>query len=106
MEKKAQFAYRDLADKAVSPGFPGLIKLAEPFERFFKEAVSGSYPLFLTAILALIWANLSSISYNTFWHTELSLFFGDFQVKKSLIHWIDEALMALFFFIVGLEIKR
>lgn len=82
------------------------IQLAKPFERFSKEAVSGSYPLFLASIMALVWANLSAASYHSVWHTELTLSLGHFQITKSLVHWVNEALMSLFFFTVGLEIKR
>lgn len=81
-------------------------QVIESFERFFKKVVRGSYPLFFTTLLALVWANLSSTSYHSVWHTELSLSLGGFQITKSLLHWIDEALMTLFFFTVGLEIKR
>jgi len=77
-----------------------------PFQRFFNKIVSGSYPILLAVILAMIWANLLAASYHSFWHTPLSLSFGQFSISKSLVHWIDEALMALFFFTVGLEIKR
>jgi NhaA family Na+:H+ antiporter len=77
-----------------------------PFQRFFKQLVSGSYPLFLAAIFAMIWANISASSYHSFWHTELSLSFGQIHISKSLAHWIDEALITLFFFVVGLAIKR
>jgi hypothetical protein len=47
-----------------------------PFQRFFNKIVGGGYPLFLAAILAMIWANLSAASYHSFWHTQLSLLFG------------------------------
>ena len=106
MEKDSQFTHRDFTDNTVPPDHPGLIKLVAPFERFLKEAVSGSYPIFLAAVLALLWANLAGGAYDSFWHTELSLNLGNFHIKKSFAHWIDEALMALFFFTVGLEIKR
>jgi NhaA family Na+:H+ antiporter len=82
------------------------IQLAKPFERFFKEAVSGSYPLFLASLMALVWANLSAASYHSLWHTELTFSLGHIQITKSLVHWINEALMSLFFLTVGLEIKR
>jgi NhaA family Na+:H+ antiporter len=77
----------------------------DAFQRFFRHEVSGSLPLFLATAVALIWANLSFSSYAAIWHMELSVHMGAFMVGKSLAHWIDEALMALFFFIVGLEIK-
>ena len=85
---------------------PKPIQVIEPFQRFFKKIVRGSVPLFFAAFLALIWANLSAASYHHVWHTELTLSFGHLQITKSLIHWIDEAFMTVFFFTVGLEIKR
>ncbi len=85
---------------------PGAPQVIESFESFFKKVVRGSYPLFFTTLLALIWANLFSASYHSLWHAELTISVGHFQITRSLVHWIDEALMALFFFTVGLEIKR
>ncbi|MFH1481830.1 MAG: Na+/H+ antiporter NhaA [Pseudomonadota bacterium] len=82
------------------------VQIIEPFQRFFKKFVTGSYPLFFATMLALIWANISAPSYQHIWHAEMTFALGPFQITKSLIHWIDEALMALFFFTVGLEIKR
>jgi len=76
------------------------------FENFFKRLSRGSFPLFAAMIAAIIWGNLSSEGYKTFWHTEISIAFGSLHIEKSLVHWIDEALMTLFFFLVGLEIKR
>ncbi len=85
---------------------PVLISKLGPYQKFFKKAVSGSLPLFGAAVLAFLWANLHYSSYHSFWHTDLAISAGPFQFSKSLIHWIDEALMAIFFFTVGLEIKR
>lgn len=75
------------------------------FQRFFKTEVGSSLPLFAAAAAALLWANLHFSSYQHLWHTELGIHIGPFGITKSLAHWIDEALMALFFFTVGLEIK-
>jgi hypothetical protein len=47
------------------------------------KIVSGSYPLFLAAILAMIWANLLAASYHSFWHTQLSL---SMRSKPSTLH--------------------
>jgi NhaA family Na+:H+ antiporter len=80
--------------------------IIDAFERFFRRFVSGSYPLFAAVAVALIWANAAPHSYHAVWHAELSVTVGPFAIVKSLAHWIDEALMTLFFFTVGLEIKR
>lgn len=75
------------------------------FQRFFKNETSSAIPLFAATAVALVWANLSHASYEHVWHMELSFRLGQMTITKSLAHWIDEALMALFFFTVGLEIK-
>jgi NhaA family Na+:H+ antiporter len=85
---------------------PRPAQVIEAFEEFFEKVVRGSYPLFITTLLALLWANLYPASYHALWHTELTVSLGGLQITKSLVHWIDEALMTLFFFTVGLEIKR
>ena len=85
---------------------PNHVQVIQPFQMFFKRVVSGSFCLFCATLLALLWANLSPTSYDHLWHTDLTISVGSLAITKSLIHWIDEALMTLFFFTVGLEIKR
>lgn len=82
------------------------MKIITPFQVFFKKIISGSYPLMLAAVSAMLWANLDPHSYHGFWHADISITAGPLHIEKSLSHWVDEALMALFFFAVGLEIKR
>ena len=78
-----------------------------PFQRFLKIEASGGILLMAFTLIALVWANSPwSESYHHFWETNLSLRFGDFSLSKSLHHWINDGLMAIFFFFVGLEIKR
>jgi len=96
----------EAVDTNVSDQTPGVILIPGPFQRFFQKIVHGSYPLFLATVIALVWANVSPHSYHDLWHKEFSIALGHFQISKSLVHWIDEALMSLFFFTVGLEIKR
>jgi NhaA family Na+:H+ antiporter len=57
--------------------------------------------------LALLWANSPwSESYFRLWDTYLSISLGDLALKESLLHWVNDGLMVIFFFVVGLEIKR
>jgi len=69
------------------------------------EALSGLVLLGAT-VAALIWANAHPHSYDDLWHQHLDLSFGPFDLDLSLAHWVTDGLMTLFFFVVGLEIKR
>ena len=60
-----------------------------------------------TTIIALIWANSAfSESYLSFWNYEIGIVTDSFELKKPLILWVNDGLMAIFFFLIGLEIKR
>jgi len=83
-----------------------LLFLISPYQQFFKKIATGGVLLMGSALVALIWANLAPSSYHHFWHTDLTFSLGSLSISKSVQHWIDEALMTLFFFTVGLEIKR
>jgi len=81
--------------------------ISKPFKWFFKlEAASGLVLLF-AAIIALIISNsnLSELYFSTL-NNYLFIGINDFGLKLSVIHWINDALMAIFFFFVTLEIKR
>lgn len=82
-------------------------QLMRPFQRFAQQEASSSILLLTAAIGAIIWANSPwSHSYQTFWNTETSLSIGTFEIGKSVRHWINDGLMAVFFFTVGIEIKQ
>jgi NhaA family Na+:H+ antiporter len=82
-------------------------QIVKPFQRFAQKEAASSILLILATIIALAWSN-SNIgeTYHRFLHTEISFAFGQFHLKYSLLHWVNDGLMALFFFTVGLEIKR
>jgi NhaA family Na+:H+ antiporter len=92
--------------ESISSEVPAPDQVIESFERFFDKVVRGSYPLFITTIIAISWANLSPDAYLDLWKTPFSLTMGPFQMTKPIHHWNNEALMSVFFFAVGLEIKR
>lgn len=85
----------------------GLAELKRPFESFFRRQASGGIVLLAATILALVLANspLSDVYFH-FWETKLSIGAGSWGFTQSLHHWINDGLMALFFFVVGLELKR
>jgi len=76
--------------------------------KFVKEESWGGILLILSTIAALIWANSSAYeSYHYFWHEiKLNISIGDYALSGNLHHFINDGLMALFFFTIGLEIKR
>jgi NhaA family Na+:H+ antiporter len=93
--------------KSLSSGEEIGDRLLRPFQRFAEQEASSSILLLAAAVAAILWANspLSHL-YHSFWHTELSLSVGPYTISKSLLHWINDGLMAFFFFTVGLEIKQ
>ena len=78
-----------------------------PFQKFVKiESFSGIL-LMLATVLALIWANSPyGDVYREIWQYEIGIVTESFEFKKPLILWINDGLMAIFFFLIGLEIKR
>jgi NhaA family Na+:H+ antiporter len=87
--------------------YPTKARVFVVIERFLaQEAHSGVF-LFGAALAAMIWANSPwSGTYSELWHTRLGLELGQHVADLSLIHWINDALMAVFFLLIGLEIKR
>jgi len=78
-----------------------------PFQKFVKTESLAGMLLFGATIIALIWANSSfSEYYEGIWQYEIGISFQDFELKKPLILWINDGLMAIFFFLIGLELKR
>ena len=82
--------------------------VARPVLRFVDREVAGGILLLVATAIALIWVNIGwDDSYNDFWHTEIELAVGTWHLPHmSVGHFVNDGLMALFFFVVGLEIKR
>jgi NhaA family Na+:H+ antiporter len=82
--------------------------VAEPVQRFVREEAAGGIVLFGATVVAIAWANSPwRDSYEHLWHTTVSLRVGGvLSLSESLESWITDALMTLFFFVVGLEIKQ
>ena len=82
-------------------------KIATPFEHFLHAQTTTGLILMLMTLLALLLANSPFAEpYLHFFHTKIDVFIGSFGISKSIHHWINDGLMAIFFFIIGLEIKR
>jgi NhaA family Na+:H+ antiporter len=76
-------------------------------KEFLHDEAAGGVALLIAAAVALIWANSgAAASYVEFWHHLLTLGRGSWAVSEDLQHWVNDGLMVLFFFVVGLEIKR
>lgn len=89
-----------------SPPAP-IERMLSPIQEFLKLETSGGILLMLFTAIALIWANSPySETYQQLWQTPFTIGLGDFVLNKPLILWINDGLMAIFFFVVGLEIKR
>lgn len=84
-----------------------ITRLNRPFLRFLEIESAGGIVLLICTILALILANSPvATGYSAFWHVPISLNIADFHINNSLEQWINDGLMTIFFFVVGLEIKR
>jgi len=82
-------------------------KMLHPFYEFVKVESSGGLVLIIATVIALIWANSPwGHYYEAFKSLPLTVGAGDFILSKPAILWINDGLMAVFFFLVGLEIKR
>lgn len=77
------------------------------FNQFLHNESIGGILLLICAIISLVCANVPSLGFlHEFWHKEAGITIGDFSLTMKIEHWINDGLMAIFFFVVGLEIKR
>ena len=86
---------------------PAIDRITAPLVRFLHVEAAGGVVLLLAAVVALILANSpAAAAFARFWEMPLGLTVGGFEFRHSLRHWVNDALMTVFFFVVGLEVKR
>jgi NhaA family Na+:H+ antiporter len=82
-------------------------RVLRPLQEFLSTATAGGLLLLAAALVALTWANSPfAEGYERLWSTGLSLRLGSWAIREDLRYWVNDGLMALFFLVVGLEIKR
>lgn len=95
---------RKARESSTPPPIAGVLK---PFHDYIDAQRLGGLLLLMATVLALIWANSPwSDTYEGLWRTTITVGLGEFMLAKPLHLWINDGLMAMFFFVVGLEIKR
>jgi Na+/H+ antiporter NhaA len=80
--------------------------LQAPLREFLATETGSAGVLLVAALAAVAWANVDLSSYESVWHTELSIQVGDSGISQGLREWINSGLMSFFFFVVGLEVRR
>lgn len=93
--------------KLYAPWEKAFNKISTPFEHFIHAQTTTGMILMFMTVLALILANTPlTEAYTHLFHTKMDLVVGSWKLSHTLHHWINDGLMAIFFFIIGLEIKR
>ncbi|WP_149548653.1 Na+/H+ antiporter NhaA [Streptomyces marokkonensis] len=81
-------------------------QLTAPVRAFMATEAGGAGLLLVAVAVALIWANSPwSEAYTSLWDTEASVAVGNARLSMDLAHWVNDGLMALFFFVIGLEVR-
>lgn len=84
-----------------------LARAVRPFIRFSHVEAAGGIVLVVATVVALVWANSPwQAGYESLWATKVRLEFGSYVFDEDLGHVVNDLLMAVFFFVVGMEIKR
>ncbi len=95
---------RSIEDRGEAPLIQPVV---EPFQKFIHAESAAGILLMISTVVALIWANSPwSEVYTAFRRLPVTVGVGDFVLTEPLVLWINDGLMAMFFFVIGLEIKR
>ena len=102
---------RDRMSEAPPEAWDPLLRAARfarrPLERFLRVEAASGILLLVAAAIALAWANSPwAGAYSSLWHTPLGVRIGAFAFERSLEWFVNDVLMVIFFFVVGLEIRR
>lgn len=80
--------------------------LGRPVAEFLRVQAAGGVLLFAAAVIAMVWANSPwAETYEALWSTPITVTSGTFEMSADLRHWINDGLMVIFFFVIGMEIK-
>ena len=85
---------------------PVVRQLVRPADLFFRTEVGSGSLLLAAALVALVWSNLGTGSYGDFWTTQIRVELGSLSIDEDLRHLVNDLLMAIFFYVVALEVKR
>ena len=80
--------------------------LEAPLRDFLRTETGSAAMLLISAVAAMVWINVDASSYNAVWHMTLRVSIGGAEISQDLRHWVNNGLMTLFFFVVGLEARR
>jgi NhaA family Na+:H+ antiporter len=80
--------------------------VVRPLQTFLRAETSGGMLLVTCAAIAMVWANVAPGVYVELWETHFTLALGNQELSMTLREWVNDGLMTIFFFVVGLEIKR
>ena len=84
-----------------------LNNVVSPLQKFAHLESSSGILLIIATVVAMVWANSSwAESYFNMQHMQVGLTIGSYEISKTLHHWVNDGLMVIFFFVVGMEIKR